>query len=236
MHPNTIDTTAPNATTFSEPDCCPDAMTQPDPAEIVWASMPSAADGRISFAEFFSRVVVTEEPDYDTTSMVDPIIELCRPHNKGFAEFKQEFAQEFDDTGVFSRCLCPECLVLRGGLMQNLVKEGSAIPRLGECVRAFVLPDPRSGASLYIDGELIWTKRPDPSGRVLLSPGEVVPTYMLKPEQPARLIVEPPAEGLNRDSGGNSGFKTEHVVLTPEACKKLPEMDFGIYQNHVCTE
>nr|QBK86693.1 MAG: hypothetical protein LCMAC103_00220 [Marseillevirus LCMAC103] len=179
-----------------------------DPGAVVKEFLP------IKFSAFVDRLVVVEEPGYDLFGLcqLEPLIELCRPHDMTYEECERAM-----QTGrPPKRCLCPECLVLRAALKKKTLK--GSLPRCGDVVRAFDVPTEVGSVTLQIDGDAVWSRSPDASGRIQLAADEVIPLAALALCQVA---LEPPCE-----------FTAEYLDLLPSVRSKLYEMDLGVYQKY----
>lgn len=214
--PRVVDPEPPIFLTLPRPDCgCPRKQVPRLAQETIahaWESLQP--EGKpIKFATFIEHLVVHDEPGYDLDTGVDHLIELFRPHDLNFAEFKEECVR-----GVLPQsCLCAECLVFRGALTRKKLRSGKIL-QLGDITRAFIMPCDVDLVTLSIDGHKVWSLKPDATGRVSLPPQLMIPLLGLW--QCEHIVLEPPCEQI----------EVEYISLRDASRSKIFTMDLGVYE------
>ena len=125
-------------------------------------------------------------------------------------------------------CRCVECIVFRATIARR--KTTCVIPNYGHAVRAFIMPRDTRVVTLYmLDNRgvhKVWSKRPDSTGRVLLTAREIIPLAALL-NCTLCILEEPKA---------HQPFEVEYLLLTPETSRTLITMDLGIYHQFLVFE
>ena len=186
----------------------------------VFASMRSP-DGDVQLSTLIERLVVHKNPPYFQNNTEMPQIELFRPHNMTWTEFRAEIPPKMPPT-----CACEVCLVTRTSC-HTARFSGNDFGFGGDIMRAILVPEGIPQIEIWCNETHIFTKDVDHTRRVVLSPTEMIPITALcvgwnvKPHL-ATLDLEP-----------EHPYRYQYLLLKPVTRQQMVDnTHLGIYEKY----